>query len=325
MAAVDVQGRLIAANPAMRSLMGGTETSQGRSFIESLRHPKLQELLASVLKEGQGRLLEVTLFNPGELHFEAHAVPLREGSRSVGALLVLHDITRLRNLEKVRRDFVANVSHELRTPLASIRGFAETLRDGALDDLEHRVEFVEAIEKDAQRLSALVEDLLDLSAIESGQRQPVRQPVDLPALAREAALSLRPLAERRNVAIVVEAAPAMPAARADRAQIKQVLSNLLDNAVKFNHEGGRVTVSARAEGPLAVVTIADTGPGIPPEDLPRVFERFYRVDKARSSEVGGTGLGLSIAKHIVEANGGGISVESRLGEGAVFRFTLPLT
>ena len=322
-AAVDAQGRLIAANPAMRQLMGGTETAKGRSFIELLRYPKLQELLSSVLKEGRPRLEEVTLFNPGERHFEAHAVPLREGERPTGALLVLHDITRLRDLETLRRDFVANVSHELRTPLASIRGFAETLRDGALEDKENRAEFVEAIVKDAERLSALVEDLLDLSAIESGKRPPAREPVDLLALAREAASSLRLLAERRRVRIEIEGAPAPRAVRADRGQLKQVLGNLLDNGIKFNREGGLVVVSVREAAGAVEVSVRDSGPGVPPEDLPRLFERFYRVDKARTSDVGGTGLGLSIVKHIVEAHGGSVSVDSRLGEGSVFRFTLP--
>jgi two-component system phosphate regulon sensor histidine kinase PhoR len=323
-AAVDSQGRLLAANPALRALLGA-DAQPGRRFVEVLRHPKLQDLVASVLKEGRPRVEEVDLLTPAERHFEAHAVPLLEHGRAGGALLVLHDITRLRQLEKVRRDFVANVSHELRTPLASIRGFAETLRDGAIDDKEHRMDFVESIEKDAERLSALVEDLLDLSAIESGQRRPVLAPVSVLEVAREAAASLRPLSERLGVAVVVKDAPGLPAVRADRGQLKQVLTNLLDNGVKFNKEGGKVTVAVRADARSLVVEVGDTGPGIPAEDLPRLFERFYRVDKARGREVGGTGLGLSIVKHIVESHGGAVSVDSRLDQGSVFRFTLPLS
>ncbi|MDE2038955.1 MAG: PAS domain-containing protein [Elusimicrobia bacterium] len=323
-AAVDAQGRLIAANPALRRLLVLPEPFQGRSFTEALRHPKLQDLLDSVLKEGRARVDEIAGLGHGDRHFEAHAVALQEAGRRTGALLVLHDITRLRRLEQMRREFVANVSHELRTPLASIQGFAETLREGAVDDRRHRMEFIAAIEQDAKRLSALVEDLLALSAIESGQRPPSLGAVDVLELAREVAAALKPLAERQHVSLAVAESPQPPLALADRDQLKQVLTNLLDNAVKFNREGGRVEVSASIAAGRAEVRVVDTGPGIPAEDLPRVFERFYRVDKARSREVGGTGLGLAIVRHIVEAHGGSVSVESRLGEGSRFRFTIPL-
>ena len=324
-AAVDQQGRIIALNPAMSSLFKvSRQEALGKVFVETFRHVRLKELVEAVIKERRGQMAEVAVFSPEERLFEAHAVPLAQDGQALGALLVLHDITRLRHLERMRREFVANVSHELRTPLASIRGFAETLRLGAIDDVKHRLEFLEGIEKDAERLTALVDDLLDLSAIESGHRQPVKEPLDLPALAREAAASLRPLAERRKVDVRIEAGAGLPPVRADRSQLKQVFTNLLDNAVKYNRDGGSVTVTVSADGGFALVSVSDTGAGIPEADLPRVFERFYRVDKARSREEGGTGLGLSIVRHILEIHGGTIGVESRLGEGSLFRFKLPL-
>ncbi len=321
-AAVDAGGRVIFLNPAFCQLFQLSPAAVGLQLFEVLRHPKLTTLLAEVLKEGRVRVDEVELFGAEENHFEAHVVPLL-GARQRGALVLLHEITRIRKLEKVRRDFVANVSHELRTPLASIRGFAETLRDGALDDNEHRLEFVEAIEKDAQRLAALVDDLLDLSAIESGQRPPRLENAPLLEIAREAGQAMRPLAERRRITIEVESASG-PQARVDRRQMRQVFTNLIDNAIKFNRDGGRVTVRAETDGKTATVFVSDTGVGIPAEDLPRVFERFYRVDKARSREQGGTGLGLAIVKHLVEAHRGGVAVQSRPDEGSVFRFTIPV-
>jgi two-component system phosphate regulon sensor histidine kinase PhoR len=321
-AAVDAQGTVIALNPAFCQLFDLSPSSVGTPLLEALRHPKLTALLGEVLKGGKVKVEEIELYGKDETHFEAHAVPLL-GARQRGALLILHDITRIHKLEKVRRDFVANVSHELRTPLASIRGFAETLRDGALDDREHSQEFLEAIEKDAQRLTALVDDLLDLSAIESGQRPPKPAPVRLLEVAKEAAAALRPLAERQGVAVLIKGEPG-PEAKADRGQMTQVFTNLLANAIKFNHAEGSVTVTAEVEGKTVTVFVSDTGLGIPDEDLPRVFERFYRVDKARSRDMGGTGLGLAIVKHIIEAHHGVVGVQSRVGEGSVFRFTIPV-
>ncbi|MEK7857867.1 MAG: ATP-binding protein [Elusimicrobiota bacterium] len=317
--AVDSHARVLAVNPAVTALFGvKEEDALGKPFLEALRHHQLNVLLASVLKEQAPRSGEVRIFVPAELVFEAHAVPL-DG----GALLVLHDITRLRRLEQVRREFVANVSHELRTPLTSIQGFAETLRGAAKDDAAARDEFLGEIESGAQRLTLLVDDLLELSAIESGKRAPRLETVDLAALAREVAQSLEPVARRKDARVSVEAEAGLPPAQGDRAQLRRVLTNLLDNALKYNRQGGTVTVTTRMEGALVALRVADTGAGIPPQDLPRIFERFYRVDKARSVELGGTGLGLSIVKHIVEAHGGSVAVESRLGEGSAFTFTIP--
>jgi two-component system phosphate regulon sensor histidine kinase PhoR len=245
--------------------------------------------------------------------------------RAVDALAekVGHDIAQLRRSDQVRKDFTANVSHELRTPLAAIKAFAETLTGGAAEDPEHRMEFILEIERNADRMTRLVDDLLTLSALDSGTRPPATESVDLMRLAGEVTATLKPLAGRKELGLRVEPFRDIPPVRGDRGQLKQVLTNLLDNAIKFTPEKGVIRVSAsRAEG-WVTVAVQDTGPGIPAEDLPRIFERFYRVDKARSRELGGTGLGLAIVKHIMEAHGGSVAVESRPGEGSTFRFTLP--
>ncbi len=321
--AVDAEGRVLVVNPALSRLLGVDEAAaRGRSYLESLRHNGISALLGAVLRDRRPAAQEVRIVAREELVFDAHAAPLLEDGRLAGALLVLHDITRLRRLEQVRRDFVANVGHELRTPLVSIKGFAETLREGALDDREHRVEFVRTIEEHADRLSKLVDDLLDLTAIESGHRAPRFEATDAPALCAEVVRELAPQAAARAVRVEVLPSAGVPPARADRDQLRQILVNLADNAIKYNEEGGLVELSVEPwEGGLRV-TVRDTGPGIPEADLPRVFERFYRVDKARAREAGGTGLGLSIVKHLVEAHGGKVSVESRQPGGSSFRFTL---
>ena len=234
-----------------------------------------------------------------------------------------YDVAEMRRREQLRRDFVANVSHELRTPLTSIKGFAEVLREGALEDKERRLEFVETIEQHADRLTRLVDDLLAISALDSGVAAPELEALPLTKVVAEAVAGMKPQAERKRIVIRVEPMHDLPAVFIDRGQIRQVLTNLLDNALKFTPEAGTVRVWGAASGNRVTVYVADNGPGIPAEDQPRVFERFYRADKARSREVGGTGLGLSIVKHIVEAHGGQVGVESVEGKGSTFRFTLP--
>jgi two-component system, OmpR family, phosphate regulon sensor histidine kinase PhoR len=322
--AVDEAGAVLVVNPALSRLLAvDAATARGRLYVETLRHNGIARLLGDVLRDGRPAALEIRIFAPEELVFDAHAAPLLREGRVGGALLVLHDITRLRRLEQMRRDFVANVSHELRTPLASIRGFAETLSEGAVDDKENRLDFLKTIQEHAGRLTKLVDDLLDLSAIESGHRAPRLSSVDLAAALAESARAFAPLAAERGVKLETASADGLPRVSADPDQLRQILANLLDNALKYTEPGGLVELSSERWKGGARVTVRDTGVGIPEADLPRVFERFYRVDKARAREAGGTGLGLSIVKHLVEAHGGEVSVESRQPGGACFRFTLP--
>lgn len=322
--AVDAEGRVLVVNPALSRLLGVDPASaRGRGYIESLRHQAISGLISAVLRDGSVLAQEVRLFTREELVFDAHAAPLLQQGAVAGALVVLHDITRLRRLEQVRRDFVANVGHELRTPLASIKGFAETLREGAMGEPELAAEFLSTIEEHADRMSKLVDDLLDLAAIESGHRQPRLEAVELGPLCADVARQLEPQAEAAGVRVSALPMEGLPRARADREQLRQILVNLVSNAVKYNEKDGLVELSAEAWKGGLRVSVRDTGMGIPESDLPRVFERFYRVDKARSREAGGTGLGLAIVKHLVEAHGGEVSVESRQPGGSTFRFTLP--
>ncbi|MFA6091350.1 MAG: ATP-binding protein [Elusimicrobiota bacterium] len=322
-AVVDAQGCFLEVNPAMESLFGlESARARGAPLIEILRHGELKALLDRAAAGKGPASGELTLFTPGERVFEAHATPVLESGSLHGIVLVLHDITRLRRLEEMRRDFVANVSHELRTPLASIKGFAETLRRGALEDPAHRLEFVETIETQADRLTRLVDDLLEMAAVESGRRPLRLEIIGLLDFAREVAASLAPQARKRRVRVEI-GIDAGASVRADRASLRLLLQNLLDNAIKYNRDEGTVTVTARSEEKSVDLCVRDTGIGIPAADLPRVFERFYRVDKARSRELGGTGLGLAIVKHLAEAHGGRVFVESVEGEGSSFHVFLP--
>jgi len=256
--------------------------------------------------------------------YAVHAAPLM-GAGTRGAIAVLHDVTELERLERVRKDFVANVSHEMRTPMAAIGGYAETLLDGALEDPENNRRFVEIIRAHSIRLNNISSDLLTLSQLESGQADPPAEPISLRAALEAAARVVEAESSVRGVAVrwgAVDDASVL----GHSIRIEQAFLNLLDNAVKFNRPGGEVRIEvARLGDGRAQVRISDTGIGIPLKDQPRIFERFYRVDKARSREVGGTGLGLSIVKHVVERMNGTVSVESELGKGSTFVITLPET
>jgi len=251
----------------------------------------------------------------------ATATPL--GGREHGpVLLVLHDLSESEALQRMRQDFVANVSHELRTPLTSLRGYAETLLEGGLEDAEHRESFVRVMRDGAVRMQALVEDLLALAELERPDTALRRETLDLRELAAEQVAEAGEAAARNGLELRLEPGDPVPL-DGDRRRLAQALGNLIDNAVKYTEAGSVVVAVGRMDG-HAWCEVRDTGPGIPPLDLPRVFERFYRVDKARSREKGGTGLGLSIVKHAIALHDGEVSVESRLGAGTTFRFEVPL-
>lgn len=326
--AVDKEGRITLMNPVLgRILQTGLKDSVGKKVIEVVRNAELKGILDRVLAEKKEASAIVEMALGTRRSFEVVAVPLEEaGPASGGVVAVLHDITRMKELENIRRDFVANVSHELRTPLTSIRGFAETLLDGALEDAAHNRRFVEIIKSQALRLSDLTMDLLTLATLESESFQLKLEVFDLPTLARDVLESIRPLGLSKRHDLEASVAAGLPPITADRDRIRQVLINLLDNAVKFTPEAGKITLDVRLNGGRDGVELCvkDRGIGIPSSDLPRIFERFYRVDKARSREQGGTGLGLAIVKHIVEAHRGHVSVKSTLGQGSEFCVTLPL-
>ncbi len=326
----DAQGHIVGANAAAcRLFETAPEKVTGRSLIEVTHSHELHHALRAALSQEAGRQrLEVEV-GKRKLAAVVTAVPGEE--RGPTGLVVLQDVTELNRLERARRDFVANIGHELRTPLASIKLLVETLVISVKDDPEATQDFLRRIDVEVDGLTQLVRELLELSRIEFGEVPLDRKEVDLSDLLESAAGRLRAQAERANIALDVEVAPSLQPAYADPDRVEQVLVNLLHNAIKFNHPGGRVTLRAEPgdDGWLRV-SIKDTGPGIPPDDLPRIFERFYKVDKARTGgpdgreREGGTGLGLAIARHIVQAHGGQIWAESKYGEGSIFYFTLPV-
>ncbi len=322
--ALDQDLRVTFSNNAFSRALGApTAGIEGRTLLELVRDTGLHQVLHSVVASGEGQRHRLKLAGSNLRVFEVQATPLNMPSGR-GAIVIFHDMTELERLEQVRKDFVANVSHELRTPLAGIIGYAETLLDGALDDLQNRGKFVDIIRSNAMRLTNIAADLLVLSDLESERDGPEPEDISVQGVLDSVLLTVESEAQRRNVRLIRgEMADAF--LQGSRLRVEQVLLNLMANAIKFNRPAGEVRVSAKKtpEG-LIAITVADTGVGIPSQDLPRVFERFYRVDKARSKDVGGTGLGLSIVKHAVERMNGTVQVESHFGEGSVFTVTLPI-
>jgi len=293
----------------------------GVPFASYARIPELIELLTESRRQGRTLERELKPWATRAGSARATVTPLG-GAPPEPVLVVLHDLSESEAVQRMRQDFVANVSHELRTPLTTLRGYAETLLEGGLDDTEHREEFVRSMRDGAMRLQALVEDLLALAELERPDAALRREPLDLRALAAEHVDHVRGAAERAGLELVLEPGPPVKLS-GDRVRLGQVLANLLDNAVKYT-ERGSVRVAVGVANGRAWCEVRDTGPGIPARDLPRVFERFYRVDKARSREKGGTGLGLSIVKHALAQHGGEVSVVSRVGVGTTFRFEVPV-
>ena len=320
---LDRSRKIYLANRAFKNLFGVKAELRGKTVVEALRLHELDELLQRAETEKQVLDYEIKLPGLSErwLQVNAAAITNAAGERD-GTILVFHDLTRLKQLERQREEFVANVSHELRTPLSLIKGYVETLLDGACDNPEVADRFLKIIERNANRLDLLIQDLLTISALESGRMKLDLSLVDLRALADKVLTFLHTKAENKNVTLVNELPELTMNADANR--LDQVLANLVDNAIKYGRAEGTVIVGGKklADGALEIF-VRDDGPGIPAEALERVFERFYRVDKARSRDQGGTGLGLAIVKHIVHAHGGEVRVASELGKGATFFFTLP--
>jgi two-component system phosphate regulon sensor histidine kinase PhoR len=329
---VDGRNRILMVNDALRQLLSLSTDVLDRMPLEIIRNAELEGAIRKAIQYGENVALELDLNKSGEKTIEVSVVSIHPSSTRTeedsegirGAVAVFHDITRLKQLEKIRQDFVANVSHELRTPLTTIKGYAETLLDGALkEDLASQ--FVQVIKRHTDRLTKIVEDLLMLSKIETKEFQLKMEMISLPNLIDDIIDFLKEPAEKKKISLSRHEIHSSLAIRADRSYLEQVLINLLDNAIKYTPEGGRVIVSAVEKDSKDIqFSIEDNGIGIPNEDLSRIFERFYRVDKGRSKELGGTGLGLSIVKHLVQAHGGRVWVDSQLGKGSTFYFTLPM-
>ncbi len=322
---VDGGGRIRLANRAAQSLFGFEGQASGKSVLEATRNHEVASVVARLEKELEVLGHELRIDSMDAPRFlQVNALALRDGSgANDGAILVFHDLTRLRQLEGVRQEFVANVSHELRTPLSLIKSAAETLLDGAKDDPAALARFLQIIDKHANRLALLIDDLLLLSTLDSGGLRLDRQPLALKSTVQDAIDDLQPRAHARDVTLV-NRVPASLVALADNDRIRQVVSNLVDNAIKYGRVSGTTTVdgSQLADGRIEL-SVSDDGPGIPKDAQLRIFERFYRVDKARSREQGGTGLGLAIVKHVIQAHGGEVRIESEPGSGARFVLNLP--
>jgi len=323
--AVDLQERVLFMNRSAASLLGlESQLAEGARLWEALRFPALERALRAALDGIAQEPFDAASPRPDgrTLSISVHAVRSKHGFQ--GAVALLLDVTEVRKLEQMRIDFVANVSHELRTPLAAVLGALETVADAQSDATTTR-RFLELAQRNAVRLQAIVSDLLELSSIESQASRMSVEPLAIGLPLRSAAAALAGAAESKGVALVLEPlAPGLPAISGNHERLERVFTNLIENAIKYTPAGGHVRASAQLSGRALEVEIEDDGIGIPAAHLPRVFERFYRVDRSRSREMGGTGLGLAIVKHIVRAHGGSVEVESEEGRGALFRVRLPV-
>ena len=323
-AVVNGAEHLVFANPGFAGILGlDVPPIAGSSLLEVVRQTELIEAVRRVLA-GEPRVESEIATGTLRQHFFAATVASVRAGETSGAVIVLHDITELRKLERIRRDFVANVSHEFRTPLTAIQGFAETLIGGAIDDPQNRGRFLSIILEHARRLARLTEDLLRLSQMDAEQLELEVRPVSVAQLIESCYETTQRRATEKGLNLSVQVPSQLPDVAADSRRLQEVLQNLLDNAIQYTPPGGKIVLSAESQNDEVQFTVSDTGIGIPQADQPRIFERFYRVDVARSREAGGTGLGLSIAKHLVEAQGGRIWVESEVGAGSKFHFSVPV-
>jgi two-component system phosphate regulon sensor histidine kinase PhoR len=322
--AVNRQQHVLFANVAAgRKLRFSPEGVEGLPLLEVVRSHELREIVEQALQSREHRHGEIQWKSDVQLTLEVHATPL-PGVPCPGVVLVLHDVTDLKRLEGIRQQFIANVSHELKTPLSSIRAYTETLLSGALEDSAHARTFLTRIDDQAGRLQELILDMLSLARLESGQAPLELSSVPVAEVVAQCVRDHEAQAAAGNLTLVNEVGGSALVVRADDEALLQVLNNLVDNAIKYTPAGGTVSIRGRADAGQAVIEVVDTGPGIAPEHHERLFERFYRVDRARSRELGGTGLGLSIVKHLCQAMGGSVAVESALKKGSVFRVRLPL-
>ena len=317
---VNRKGKVRLINPAAARILQTSESGAlKRSFVQAVRDHRIAEVWQRCKESGRQEVAGIELSD--QRYLRVVVTPYLRGTAR-GYLIMLQDLSRMRRLQTVRQDFVSNVSHDLRTPLAALRALVETLRDGAIDDPPAAQRFLGRMEDEVDSLTQLVEELLELSRIESGQA-PLR--VDaMPAeeIIRSGAERLRPQAERLNVDLILELPADLSDVLVDASRVRQVVTNLVHNAIKFTPAGGRIVVSAKSDEDRVTITVQDNGVGIPADDLPRIFERFYKTDRARSGD--GTGLGLAIAKHVIQAHGGEIWAESVEGRGSTFYFTLPV-
>jgi two-component system, OmpR family, phosphate regulon sensor histidine kinase PhoR len=322
---VDAGGRIRVANRAAAELFRFEPPAFGKTILEATRHHEVAAVVGRLERELEVLGHEMRIDSMDSPRFlQVNALALRDTAGAAdGAIVVFHDLTRLRQLEGVRQEFVANVSHELRTPLSLIKSAVETLIEGGKEDPAALSRFLQIIDKHANRLALLIDDLLLLSTLDSGGLRLNKQPLAFRAVVQEAMDDLQARARARDITLV-NSVPGALVAVVDSERIRQVVSNLVDNAIKYGRPGGRAAVEGRIlRNGRVEVTVADDGPGIPKESQERIFERFYRVDKARSREQGGTGLGLAIVKHVIQAHGGDVRLESEPGTGSMFIFTVP--
>lgn len=324
--ATDAEGKLILANPAITEIFG---LSQGnlanRTVREALRNNEIADLCQQALERGEKIEREITIITPVQRTFAAAAAPLRVGKdeRLSGAVLVLHDITELKRLESYRSEFVANVSHELKTPLTAIRNYTEALLDGALTDPQRNLEFLRKLDKHALNLSSLIDDLLEVSRLENKRELGAFLPVDLKKVIGRAVETVEGKIKKKKIALRLKCEGEEQRVMGIEEHLYRALLNLIDNAVNYTNDGGEIEISCRRQAGEVILAVRDTGIGIPAVHLPRLFERFYRVDQARSRDLGGTGLGLAIVKHVVQLHQGSVAVESVEGEGSTFTIKLP--
>lgn len=315
---------ILLINPAFHLLLNLGENFMGRTVLECTRNKSIHDAIETMLQNGRPHEEEISVItDQEETYFILHTAPLRSEKNIIGSISVFYDVTRLRKLENMRREFVANVSHELKTPLTNIRGYAETLLQGALQDANAAHRFTQKIENNALQLQNLVEDILKLSEIESGRLELNLVPTSLRSFIQSLQSDYEELLTTKGIHLKneVEESLIVPV---DVSALKHILANLIDNAIKYTSTGGTIVITSMEGGNFCKLVVSDTGTGIHEKDLPHVFERFYRADKARSREMGGTGLGLAIVKHLVQTHGGEVNATSQLGKGSQFSFTLPL-